>query len=158
VNEHLAIRLATPKDAEAIALESMAEIEHNMDWSWHPDRVASAIADPNTNVAVAADGKAMLGFGIMEYKDETAHLVLFAVREDVRRRGVGSALLQWLEKVAAVAGVHELRVEARASNVAARTFYRKHGYSECQIVPDMYRGDEDGVRFEKKVGSTVKEA
>lgn len=158
MNDQVAIRLATPKDAEAIALESMAEIEHHMGWTWHPGRVASAIDAPDTNVVVAVDRGAMLGFGIMEYEDESAHLVLFAVREDARRQGIGSALLKWLEKVASVAGVSQLKVEARASNVAARAFYRWHGYSESEVVPDMYRGNEDGVQFEKVVGATVKEA
>jgi len=158
VKERLAIRLATPREAEAIALESMAEIEHNMGWTWHPDRVASAIDDPDTNVAVAVDGGAVIGFGIMEYAEESAHLVLFAVREDARRRGVGSTLLGWLEKVALIAGVARLNVEARASNATARAFYRSHGYSETDIVPNMYCGGEDGVRLQKVVGTIVKEA
>jgi ribosomal-protein-alanine N-acetyltransferase len=152
VNDPLTIRLATRNDAEAIALESMAEIEHNLEWSWHPFRVGRAIDDPSTNVVVAIDGTAMLGFGIMEYEDEVAHLVLFGVREDMRRRGIGSALLAWLEKVASVAGVGRFRVEARLSNAGAREFYRKHGYVESEIVPAMYRDTEDGVRFEKVVG------
>ena len=143
------IRLATSDDAEAIALESKAEIEHNMGWTWHPRRVRWAIEDPDTNVVVAiADGE-MLGFGVMEYKEEVAHLVLFGVREGARRRGLGSALLVWLEKVAAVAGVGRLQVEARLSNEAARSFYRKHGYAESAVVADMYRDTEDGVRFQK---------
>jgi ribosomal protein S18 acetylase RimI-like enzyme len=151
VNDHLTIRLATRNDAEAIALESMAEIEHNLEWSWHPIRVSRAIDDSSTNVVVALDGTAMLGFGIMEYEEEVAHLVLFGVREDMRRRGIGSALLAWLEKVASVAGVGRFRVEARLTNAGAREFYRKHGYVESGIVPEMYRRTEDGVRFEKVV-------
>jgi len=152
VNEEITIRLATRKDAEEIALESMAEIEHNMGWSWHPDRVACAIDDQNTNVAVAVLGDVMLGFGIMEYEEESAHLVLFAIREDARRRGVGSALLLWLEKVAYVAGVSLLKVEARVSNVGARAFYQNRGYSESDVVADMYRS-EGGVCFEKPIGA-----
>jgi ribosomal-protein-alanine N-acetyltransferase len=147
VNDQITIRLATRKDAEVIALESMAEIEHNLGWSWHPERVAGAIEDTDTNVAVAVDGGVMLGFGIMEYDEESAHLVLFAVREDARRRGIGSALLKWLEKVASVAGVSLLKVEARASNLGARAFYRRHGYSESDVDPAMYRS-EGGVNFE----------
>ncbi len=153
VNDHLIIRLATRKDAEAIALESMAEIEHNLEWSWHPLRVGRAIDDPNTNVVVAVGGNGMLGFGIMEYEEEVAHLVLFGVREDMRRRGIGSALLAWLEKVASVAGVGRLRVEARRTNAGARAFYRRHGYVESEIVPAMYLSTEDGVRFEKAVAA-----
>jgi ribosomal protein S18 acetylase RimI-like enzyme len=158
VNDHLVIRLATRKDAEAIALESMAEIEHNFDWTWHPLRVGRAISDPNTNVVVAIEGDAMVGFGIMEYEEEVAHLVLFGVREDMRRQGVGSALLAWLEKVATVAGVNRFRVEARLTNSGARAFYQKHGYVESEVVPGMYRDTEDGVRFEKVAATAMKEA
>ena len=145
------IRLATRKDAPAIALESMTEIEHGLSWTWNPDRVAEAIRDPNTNVAVAVADDAMLGFGIMRYEEEVAHLLLFAVHEDSRRRGVGSALLAWLEKVASVAGVNRLRAESRASNAVAREFYRKHGYVETGVVPRMYAKGVDGIRFEKVV-------
>ena len=143
------IRLATPADAEAIALESRAEIEHGLEWGWEPWRVSEVMAHPETNVVVAMDGAAMLGFAIMEYTNDTAHLVLFAVRREARRRGIGSALLAWLEKVAATAGIGHFRVEARLSNASARAFYLKHGYREVQVVPGMYRGTEDGVRLEK---------
>ena len=157
VDDRLTIRLATRKDAEAIALESMAEIEHNLGWTWHPQRVIRAIDDPSTNVVVAVDGVIMLGFGIMAYEEDLAHLLLFGVCENVRRRGIGSALLEWLEKVASVAGVDRLKVEARLSNSAARAFYRKHGYLESEVDPTMYRSTEAGVRFEKMVGATSRE-
>jgi ribosomal-protein-alanine N-acetyltransferase len=147
------IRLATPADAEAIALESRAEIEHGLEWGWEPWRVSEAMAHPETNVVVAIDGVRMLGFGIMEYRSDVAHLVLFAVRRDARRRGIGSALLLWLEKVAAVAGITQFRVEARLANVGAREFYRRHGYVEIEVVAGMYQGSEDGVRLGKAAGA-----
>ena len=143
------IRLANKGDAEAIALESMAEIEHNLNWGWTPRRVRRNIRDPETNVAVAVEGESMLAFGIMKYKDEVAHLLLFAVREDARRCGIGSALLRWLEEVAQAAGITRFRLEARRDNEAALAFYRKHGYSEREAVPGMYEGQVDGVRLEK---------
>lgn len=151
VSADFTIRLATPADAVAIALESMAEIEHGFEWRWEPSRISEAIGDPETNVIVAVDGAAMLGFGIMEYRHEVAHLVLFAVREDARRRGIGSALLAWLEKVAAEAGITHFTVEARLSNAPARAFYRRHGYAEIEVVAGMYQAQEDGVRLRKGV-------
>jgi hypothetical protein len=62
VNHPVTVRLATPKDAEEIALESMAEIEHNLQWEWSPQRVLKAIDDPDTNVVVAVGDGGMLGF------------------------------------------------------------------------------------------------
>ena len=151
VDRDTSIRFATLADAEAIALESMAEIEHGLVWRWSPRRVSKAIVDPETNVAVAVDGESMVGFGIMKYDDDVAHLLLFAVREDARRQGVGSALLNWLEKVAQVAGVRRFVVEARNDNAGARAFYLRHGYRELETVRRMYYGVVDGVRLEKVV-------
>ena len=93
MGQPVTVRLATPSDAEPIALESMAEIEHNLAWEWSPQKVVTAMKDPDTNVVVAEGEGGMLGFGIMSYKSETAHLLLFAVRADARRRGIGTSLL-----------------------------------------------------------------
>lgn len=145
----LQLHLAGPQDASAIARLSKREIEHGLAWSWTPARVARAIADPETNVLVAKDARGLLGFGIMIYRERNAHLSLFAVRPDARRQGVGSALLAWLERVAQVAGVLRLGLEARHDNAAAIAFYQEHGYRTCGVVAGMYQGIEDGVRLEK---------
>ena len=148
----LTIRLATRDDARAIAALSRTEIEHGLPWRWTPPRVQRAVADARTNVCVAVQHGSLLGFGIMVYADDTAHLSLLAVNPDARRQGVGSALLQWLEQVAGVAGTLRVQLEARRSNAAALAFYRRHGYQETGTVAGMYLGVEDGVRLEKRLG------
>jgi ribosomal-protein-alanine N-acetyltransferase len=143
------ILLAGPADATDIAAMSRDLIEHGLPWSWRPDRVSRAIAAENTNVAVIRDQATLLAFGIMEYWDEDAHLVLFAVRRTHHRQGIGSALLRWLEKSAQVAGSQRVRVEARRENTAARSFYNEHGYHERVIKSRMYSQAVDGVHLEK---------
>jgi ribosomal protein S18 acetylase RimI-like enzyme len=147
------LRLAANRDASAIARLSKQEIEQGLAWSWTPARVGRAIADPDTNVLVAQDEGGLLAFGIMVYREQHAHLCLFAVRPDGRRRGVGSALLAWLERVAQVAGVQRLSLEARHDNAAAIAFYQEHGYRTSCVVAGMYQGIEDGVRLEKWLSS-----
>jgi ribosomal protein S18 acetylase RimI-like enzyme len=147
------IRLATRDDGRAIAALSRTEIEHGLPWRWTPPRVQRAVADPRTNVCVARHGDgSLLGFGIMVYADDTAHLSLLAVNPSARRRGVGSALLLWLEQVAGVAGLERVQLEARRSNAAALAFYGRHGYQQTGTVAGMYLGVEDGVRLEKRLG------
>lgn len=145
----LAIRLAVPADAPAIAAMSRDYIEQGLPWSWQARRIARAIRDANTNVVVAGRADALVAFGIMSYLETDAHLLLFAVHHEHRRRGVGSAVLQWLEDVARAAGSSRIRVEARRDNVAARHFYNEHGYHERQIASAMYADDVDGIRLEK---------
>jgi ribosomal-protein-alanine N-acetyltransferase len=145
----VAIRLATLADAADIAAMSREQIEHGLRWSWREDRVARAINDPDTNVIVVGDPGAILAFGIMSYPDDDAHLLLFAVRRSSQRRGIGSAVLLWLEAVARAAGAKRIRVEARRENVAARGLYGEHGYHELSLKKAMYSGAVDGVCLEK---------
>jgi ribosomal-protein-alanine N-acetyltransferase len=145
----VSVRLAVPVDARGIAALSRTSIEQGLRWTWTPDRVDRAIRDPETNVAVADRAGSLVGFGIMSYPAEDAHLLLFAVRLGRRRQGVGSALLAWLESVAIAAGSARIRVEARWDNVAARSFYSEHGYHERDIGKAMYGARVDGVHLEK---------
>jgi ribosomal-protein-alanine N-acetyltransferase len=85
----------------------------------------------------------------MIYREDDAHLVLFAVHPIRRRRGIASAMLLWLEDVARAAGCRRIKVEARRDNVAGRNFYSEHGYHERQIQRDRYEAGVDGVRLEK---------
>jgi ribosomal-protein-alanine N-acetyltransferase len=144
-----AVTIATRGDAAAIAAMSRDLIEYGLEWRWRPARVARAIADPDTNVAVVRRDGELIAFGIMEYLDDDAYLVLFAVREQHQRQGVGSALLRWLEAVARAAGSQRIRVDARRDNVAARCFYNEHGYHERLLKARMYGSAVDGIRLEK---------
>jgi len=143
------LRLATRNDAPLIARLSRDRIEQGLGWSWTTPRVLRSIADRETNTVVALDGDRLLGFGIMKYRDDEAHLLLLAVRADHARRGVGTAMLNWLERSALVAGVGQVYLEARATNGEARAFYRGLGYREIQSVPGYYQGREDCVRLAK---------
>lgn len=145
------IRLATLEDAGEIAQMSRSFIEQGLDWSWQPPRVRDAIRDAATNVAVLAEGASLLGFGIMQYRDETAHLSLFAIRPGHRNRGLGGRLLAWLEQPARIAGIAQLRVEARADNAGAIAFYRRHGFAPVRTVTGYYGGMIDAVKLEKRL-------
>lgn len=144
-----AIQLAKPKHAFDISAMSRDYVEQGLDWGWTYARVLSAINDPDTNVAVVGDPGSLLAFGIMSYAEDHAHLQLFAVRRAAQRKGIGSGVLTWLERVAHDAGSERIILEARQSNHAARSFYSAHGYREQCVEPAMYQGVEPGVRFEK---------
>ena len=145
----VAIRLAVPKDASRIGQLSRELIEYGLPWRWRPERIRRAMRAPNTNVVVTGPVGSPEGFGIMEYRDEDAHLLLFAVQKGKQRSGIGSALLVWLEEVARAAGAQRIRVEARRGNVAARCFYNEHGYHERTLEKAMYSEAIDGIRLEK---------
>jgi len=145
----VAVRLAKVSDAEDIAAMSRDYIEHGLPWTWTEGRVEAAMRDPEINVVVVGERSAISAFGIMSYPDDDAHLLLFAVRRNQQRRGVGSAILHWLEDAARTAGAKRIRVECRRDNVAARNFYCEHGYQELRITAKFYRGLKDGIHLVK---------
>jgi ribosomal-protein-alanine N-acetyltransferase len=140
----IAIRPAEPRDAQAIALMSRDFIESGLGWKYDATRVMRAIRDRETLAVVACDAKSstLNGFAIMEFGDERAHLVLLAVRPTHRRTGIGHSLVQWLLEAARVAGMASIHLELRASNEAARRFYRAMGFYETVLVPGYYRSGE----------------
>ena len=146
------IRFATRADALGIAEMSRDYIEHGLGWSWTRERILRSLRHRDTNAIVAVREADRAGFAIMKYDDEEAHLLLLAVKPAQRRCGVGSDLLTWLERSAAVAGVSRITLEARASNDAARAFYGRHGYAQAQLLPGYYGGRETSVRMVKTFG------
>jgi len=147
----ITIRLAEPRDAQAIALMSRDFIEAGLGWKYDAARVMRAIRDRETLAVVACEGAkgaaaggrgAITGFAIMEFGDERAHLVLLAVRPSHRRLGIGQRLLEWMLESARVAGMASIHLELRSNNDAARRFYRAMGFYETVLVPGYYRSGE----------------
>jgi len=143
------VRLARPSDAPILAGLSRDYVEYGLGWAWVPSRVLRAIRDARANVPVIHDGGDVLGFGIMLYGIDEAHLSLLCVRPDHRRRGLGSYLLVWLEKSALTAGICRIAAEVRADNRAAIEFYRQQGYRIRGRSFGYYAGVLDAIRIEK---------
>ena len=146
------IRLATPGDARAIAELSRDYIEHGLGWSYTPGRVLKAIHSRTTNVVVVRERSDLHAAGMMEYAETAAHLVLLGVHPGLRRRGLGTQVLRWLEECALTAGLSRVGVEARADNPGAVDFYLAQGYGLRGRVPGYYRGVLEAVRLEKRLG------
>jgi ribosomal-protein-alanine N-acetyltransferase len=143
------IALADASDARSISELSRDAIEQGLSWRWTARRVSRAIRDMTTNVVVARQNAHFLGFAIMKYEEEAAHLMLLAVNPQHRRRGVATALWSWLEATVRVAGIGHVQLETRTRNEAAIAFYRHHGFDHAGIQPGYYEGSEDALRMVK---------
>ena len=144
---HSTLRLAGPRDAEAIAIMSRELVEVGLGWRYRPEYVRRLIDDPDTVVLIADTREGVTGFAIMAFGDERAHLVLLAVRPTHRRRGTGRRLIEWQLDSAATAGIASIHLELRVGNVAARTFYRALGFTDTVRIPGYYGGREAAIRM-----------
>lgn len=124
---------------------SRLHVEHGLRWRWTPSRIRQHIREKETMVLVASIDGVIEGFAIMKFNDEDAHLLLLAVNPASQRAGIGTALVRWLEKSCQTAGIHDIRLEVRASNKHARTFYENLGYRFVGQVAAYYDHRESAV-------------
>lgn len=134
------LRLARASDAPVMASMSRDLIEVGLAWRYSPQRIAALIDESECVALVACDGAELLGFAVMQFGDERAHLSLLCVQAARQRRGIGRRLLEWLLESARVAGIASIHLELRADNEAALRFYRALGFSETILVPGYYEG------------------
>jgi ribosomal-protein-alanine N-acetyltransferase len=104
-----------------------------------PLRVALVAADAQAG----AQANAAIGFVVASLVAPEAELETIAVRAGAQRRGVASQLIARLVEVLRGIQVTELRLEVRASNLAAIGFYRARGFSEVGRRPRYYADPEE---------------
>jgi len=149
------LRLAEPGDARAIAEMSRDFVESGLGWRYDPDHIQRVLRRRETVVLVAAERQTyvarerpgLAGFAIMDFGEERAHLVLLAIQPTLRRRGIGRRLVDWLIESAVTAGMASVHLELRASNEAARRFYRALGFAETVLMPRYYNDREAAMRM-----------
>lgn len=147
--EQYEIKLAVADEVSPIAEMSRDTIEQGLGWRWTPKKILASLRDRDTNVVVARDNRSLAGFAVMKYYREEAHLMLLAVSDTYRRKGIGTALICWLEQTALTAGIGCVYLEARRNNSGARKFYRRLGYAEIRRLRGYYRGREDAIQMGK---------
>ncbi len=147
------LRLARSDDARAMAAMSRDLIEAGLGWRYSPARIAALRRDADTVALVARDAAgAVVGFAIMQFGDERAHLVLLCVRPREQRQGIGRRLLEWLLTSCRVAGIAAVELELRADNERAAAFYRALGFAETAIVPGYYAATVAARRMARRLG------
>ncbi|HTU32533.1 MAG TPA: ribosomal protein S18-alanine N-acetyltransferase [Candidatus Acidoferrum sp.] len=80
---------------------------------------------------VFEDEGRLVGFLVARSLLGESEILNFGVRPDSRRRGIGSQLLERVFEWSKRGHARRIMLEVRASNVAAQSFYLRHGF---QIV------------------------
>jgi len=153
MDPQIRLELAQPVDARQIASMSRTLIEYGLPWRWRPESILRLLRDPDTSVLAAHKSqqreRRIGGFAIMsfDWNRGTSHLILLAVAPALQRKGLGRALVRWLEVVARRGGIRRVELEVRATSHAALGFYRSLGYAEAGRISGYYQGREDAVKM-----------
>jgi ribosomal-protein-alanine N-acetyltransferase len=145
------VRPATESDVDAIAASEADNLGAD---AWSPGLVAEGVAGrlPTVHYLVAEEAGEVVGHAVASVVADVAELQRIAVAEQVRRRGVGAALLAEVVALAARAGADRLLLEVREDNTAALGFYAAEGFVEVDRRPRYYRDGATAVVLRRPVG------
>jgi ribosomal-protein-alanine acetyltransferase len=135
-------------------LQELYEIESQCfdEEAFSKDHIAALLTGYSSVSLIALSNDAIIGFIIgsmyFERNSLVGHVFTIEVLPDHRRKGVGTLLLQELEKLFKEKGVHACILEVRGDNIAAKGLYRKLGYKTVSSLRNYY-GSVHGIRLRK---------
>lgn len=136
------IRRAQIADTDQIAA---IEAESFTD-PWPREGVRAVLASAGVTGLVAEREGRVVGYVIARDAVGVAEILDLAVRQEWRRTGAATALLQQLIGRYAAGGVREVFLEVRESNGPAQELYRVHGFRAVGRRPRYYRNPtEDAI-------------
>jgi ribosomal-protein-alanine N-acetyltransferase len=97
---------------------------------------------------VASEDDMPQGF-IVALNGAVGHVITIVVSPMARRSGIGSLLLGAAEQQLAVNGSKAVGLETAVDNVAALSFYKRHGYSVLRTWPRYYSNGVDALVLRK---------
>ena len=131
------------KQIEAIERESFPD-------PWNYRMLTESFLSDNFVGFVAEENGEVKGYIGSAYCLEEGEILLVAVKEDFRRKGLATSLLKALEEELFSLGVERLLLEVRRSNYGAQMCYVKFGFAVIAVREGYYQGKEDALIMEKK--------
>jgi ribosomal-protein-alanine N-acetyltransferase len=121
---------------------------------WTLATFAGLLKRDGTRLWVAEAEDAVVGYAAVWMVADQAELGDIAVAEPWRRRGIGRRLLQTVLDGMADAGIAELFLEVRVSNIGARRLYAAYGFREVGRRRGYYaRPREDALVLRRPIGA-----
>lgn len=144
------IRRASKEDLPAIY---RIEVDVFGEDAWHPIALGFFLYLDLARFIVYDNGE-IVGYaiGVLE-KENYGHILNIAVRDNHRRKGVGSLLLSQLEAELEKLGAKTFYLEVRVDNYDAISFYRKNGYNIEGLRKKYYRDGMDALIMAKKISA-----
>ena len=136
------LRSYRPADRDAlVSLWSICELTR----PWNdPNRdIDRKLARDAENLLVLDDDGRLIGSVMVGYEGHRGWVNYLAVHPDRRRQGLGRLLMDAAERRLRDLGCPKVNLQVRASNEAAKDFYRRIGYSVDEAVSFGKRLEHD---------------
>jgi ribosomal-protein-alanine N-acetyltransferase len=138
--------------------EQVAQIEvMNFSHPWTLEMLEEALDDPMSSFIVAyGSNGVVLGYAGLTVVAGEGYINNIAVRQEYRKQGVASDLLNVFIRFAEAQGLAFLTLEVRVSNTAAKNLYMKHGFAQVGRRKNYYdHPKEDAILMTRTFGETT---
>lgn len=138
IPDSLEIRLATAEDAPALG-RLLTQLGYPTEAEEIPGRLEKLYARPGTIALAAVVGGRVVGcvtvhlFQALHTSEPTAWLTAVVVDEDVRGKGIGSALVRRAEEWAIQHGAHRISLTSALRRKEAHEFYKARDYQHTGV-------------------------
>jgi ribosomal-protein-alanine N-acetyltransferase len=130
---------------------AVAAIEKGAFSPWSHASIGEELQRDDATALVLCRGLVVVAWGCCRHNDFEAELLKISVSSSLRRRGLGSMLLETFFDICRQRSVSELFLEVRALNHAARSFYQSHGFTDVGRRISYYRQPPDDALVLKKI-------
>jgi ribosomal-protein-alanine N-acetyltransferase len=130
-------------------LKSLVEIENAcFAVPWEESLISADLNGFGSSIYLKAMlNGAVVGYGVLGQTDGSAHVMNIAVLPEYRRRGIALQIMAAFGEIASEWRTSRMRLEVRASNVAARAFYSSIGFVYSLRIKGYYNDGEDALEL-----------
>lgn len=121
-------------------VEQVAQIEKmNFSHPWTQEMLEEELNNMLSSfICALGENGVVLGYAGLTVVAGEGYINNIAVRQEYRKQGVASALLEVFIRFAKAQGLDFLTLELRVSNEAAKRLYMKHGFAQVGRRKDYY--------------------
>ena len=110
----------------------------SFEFPWTEEDFIRCLRQRNCIGMVAEHGDEVVGFMIYELHKNQLHILNFAVRDDMRRMGVGAQMIEKLVGKLSQNRRNRILLEVRETNLSAQVFFRNLGFRAVSVLRDFY--------------------
>jgi len=122
----------------------------NFEYPYPPEVINFLYEFHRDTFLVAEKDENVIGFVIGIVQKKEGHVLVIAIRDDYKKRGIGTFLMKKLIDAYKKKGITRLELEVRASNVAALSMYRNLGFKITNRLKHYYENGEDGFLLRRE--------
>ena len=148
------IRWMIRRDMQAVlAIESQS-----FEFSWSEDDFIRCLRQRNCIGMVAEQDDQVVGFMIYELHKNRLHILNFAVSKELRRQGIGKAMVGKLLSKLSHERRNRIMLEVRETNLDAQLFFKGLGFRAISVLRDFYDDTvEDAYLIQYRYKATAEE-